>query len=94
MTAATRAMLVQWLASGTEIQQRHAAWRLSLPDEPEPEPQPLIPLAQVIAGLALVHRCPYRNATGCGCSGARCGLAGRIVSHRDCLDCVRRFGDS
>ena len=33
MTPELQTMLEQWLVSGTDIQQRHAAWRLSLPDE-------------------------------------------------------------
>ncbi len=97
MTGATRTMLEQWLESGTDIQRQHATWRLSLPDVPDTEPEPfvpIVPVSEVLAGLRIIRRCGYRNATGCGCTGARCGLRGSIVSHRDCLECVRRYGDS
>jgi len=53
---------------------------------------PLIPLTESLGLLRLVKLCRYRSTTGCGCSGARCGLRSAIVSHRDCLDCVRSYG--
>lgn len=62
---------------------------------------PTLPLAEAIELHRLVHRCQYRSAAACGCSGARCGLrsacgpegsASRTVSLRDCLACVRTYG--
>ena len=53
---------------------------------------PLIPLTESLGLLRLVKLCRYRSTTSCGCSGARCGLRSAIVSHRDCLDCVRSYG--
>ena len=58
------------------------------------EPVPLVPVSEVMALLKIVHRCLYRSTEGCGCSGARCALAGRIVGPHDCLECVRTYGDS
>ncbi len=52
----------------------------------------LIPLAEALEMLRVVKLCQYRSTAGCGCSGARCGLRSAIVSHRDCLDCVERYG--
>jgi len=40
MSPEQRLFLAGWLESGTDIQQRHAAWRLSLPDVPDPLPEP------------------------------------------------------
>ncbi len=52
-----------------------------------------IPLPEALALHQLVTRCPYRSRdAACGCSGHRCGLRSAIVSHRDCLDCVKRYG--
>jgi hypothetical protein len=51
-----------------------------------------IPLAEAIELHRLVHRCQYRSTPACGCTGARCGLRSAIVSHRDCLACVRTYG--
>lgn len=50
--------------------------------------------AESMARLAIAKACPYRSKhPPCGCAGARCGLRrGAIVSHVDCLDCVRRYG--
>jgi hypothetical protein len=55
----------------------------------------LIPLPESLTMLRLVDSCPYRSRdTACGCSGHRCALrpAVPIVSHLDCLDCVKRYG--
>lgn len=49
--------------------------------------------AQAVTLTRLVHACPFRNAQGCGCAGARCALRdGAIVSHAECFDCVERYG--
>ncbi|MGO9111943.1 MAG: hypothetical protein ACLP9L_22180 [Thermoguttaceae bacterium] len=57
-----------------------------------PDPD-LIPLPKALALHRLMRACPYRSVwPPCGCSGARCGLRAAIVSHRDCLDCVRVYG--
>ncbi len=95
MTPALRTMLGQWLESGTDTQRRHAEWRLSVTDQQLADAAraaPLVPCNEAIAALALVKACPYRSTTGCGCSGARCALRGAIVNHRDCLECVQRYG--
>ena len=103
------ARLQEWLCSGDPVERAHAAWRLNQPDPlmpgrapvgvghevvgwaPDP---PLIPLTESLELLRLVKLCRYRSTTGCGCSGARCGLRSAIVSHRDCLDCVRSYGSA
>jgi hypothetical protein len=56
-----------------------------------------IPLAESLPLLRLVNLCPYRSRdAACGCSGSKCALrtAAPIVSHLDCLDCVRRHGNA
>ena len=83
----------RWLCSADPVQRAHAAYRLALGDR-EPEASPPMPTAEAVATLALIRRCPYRSTEGCGCSGARCGLTQRIVSHLDCLECAKRYGDS
>ena len=40
MNEEQRAYLQGWRATGTDIQKRHASWRLSLPDVPDPLPEP------------------------------------------------------
>ncbi|MGO9114316.1 MAG: hypothetical protein ACLP9L_34300 [Thermoguttaceae bacterium] len=53
----------------------------------------LIPLSEALTLHRLVRACWYRAIwPPCGCSGARCGIRSAIVSHRDCLDCVRTHG--
>jgi hypothetical protein len=54
-----------------------------------------IPLAESLPLLRLVNLCSYRSRdAACGCSGHRCGLrtTSPIVSHLDCLDCMRCYG--
>jgi hypothetical protein len=94
MSAELRAKLQEWLCSGDPVERAHAAWRLNQPDTlmPTAPDPPLIPLTESLELLRLVKLCRYRSTTGCGCSGARCGLQSAIVSHRDCLDCVRSYG--
>ncbi len=94
MSPELRAKLQEWLCSGGPVERTHAAWRLNQPDTlmPTPPHPPLIPLTESLELLRLVKLCRYRSAIGCGCSGARCGLRSAIVSHRDCLDCVRSYG--
>jgi hypothetical protein len=94
MSPELRAKLQEWLCSGDPVERAHAAWRLNQPDTlmPTPPDPPLIPLTESLELLRLVKLCRYRSTTGCGCSGARCGLRSAIVSHRDCLDCVRSYG--
>ncbi len=99
MSPELRATLESWLCSDDPIARAHAVWRLAQPDTlPD---QPTIPLPEALAALAIVRRCPYRSTAGCGCTGARCALRGLTphaprptphVSHRDCLDCARRYG--
>lgn len=86
MTPELHAMLLSWAAGGDEIQRRHAAYRLSLPDAigyvPPPEEARAEPPAAanpppsaVLAALKLVKQCPWRSVDPpCGCSGARCAL--------------------
>jgi hypothetical protein len=88
-----------WLQSDDPVERAHAVWRLNRPGTLMPGPQqgwapdpPLIPLTESLELLRLVKLCRYRSTTSCGCSGARCGLRSAIVSHRDCLDCVRSYG--
>ena len=90
------------------VASRHARFRLLCSDEwpdhmayrrlvfdlagsPLPDP-PVVPLAQALEAHRLVRLCPYRSTAGCGCSGANCAVAGKRVSHRDCLDCMRNYG--
>lgn len=71
-------------------------YRAALVTHPAPEdPEAARPaIEETIRQLGVVKRCPYRSVdAGCGCSGARCALRGHaVVSHLDCLDCVRVFG--
>jgi hypothetical protein len=104
MSPELRARLHEWLRSGDPVERAHAAWRLNQSDTLMPgrapsmggqgwaPDSPLIPLTESLELLRLVKLCRYRSTTGCGCSGARCGLRSAIVSHRDCLDCVRSYG--
>ena len=87
----------RWLCSedNPDADQRDGYRRLVIQlagGEAESAP-PLVPLAKALALHRLVNSCPYRSrGPGCGCSGAHCGLRGSIVSHRDCLDCVKTYG--
>jgi len=93
MTSDTKAMLELWRESGTDIQRRHAQWRLSMPRDSAPSPEPLVPLAEALALHRLMNACQFRGRDAvCGCSGHRCALRAAIVSHRDCLECVRVYG--
>jgi hypothetical protein len=101
VTPGLKATLEEWLVSDDPVERAHAAWRLAQPGEtplagsvPPPTPAP-IPLAESLPLLRLVNLCPYRSTAGCGCSGARCGLrSAATVSHRDCFDCVARYGNT
>jgi hypothetical protein len=54
----------------------------------EPAPPP-VPLAEAIRATRLGFRhCLYSSHEGCGCSGAHCYYRGRVVTLRDCLDCL------
>jgi len=96
------ATLRKWQASDDPVERAHARWRLSQPETLKALPSPpgsgcgptpaLMPLAEALQLHRLMRRCPWRSTEGCGCTGARCGLRSAIVSHRDCLDCVRTYG--
>lgn len=58
------------------------------------DPAGTMPLADVMRLLRIIDRCQYRSTEGCGCSGARCALGGRLVSPHDCFECVKVYGDS
>jgi hypothetical protein len=99
MTPELRVMLEQWLVSGTDAEQRHARYRLSLPDAKLEHPSLLLtdplPLAESLPLLRLVNLCYYRSRdAACGCSGHRCALRSDLVTHLDCLDCVRTYGQA
>lgn len=85
-----------WLCSSDPVERAHATWRLAQGDTLHAArstlDDSLIPLAEALELHRLMHRCGYRSTTGCGCSGARCGLQSAMVSHRECLACVRTFG--
>jgi len=86
------ATLRKWQASDDPVEHAHAQWRLSQPDTLK-EPMPaLMPLAKALRLHVLMRRCPWRSIEGCGCNGARCSLRSAIVSHLDCLNCVRTYG--
>ena len=54
-----------------------------------------LPLAESLALLRVVNLCQYRSRdAACGCTGHRCALrvTAPIVSHLDCLECVKRHG--
>ena len=96
MTPELLATLTEWLVAGDDVQRRHARWRLSQANSPPLASAP-IPLAESLELLRLVNLCPYRSRdAACGCSGHRCGLRFArpkpIVSHLDCLDCMRTHG--
>jgi len=94
------ATLRKWQASDDPVERAHARWRLSQPETLKALPSPpgcgptpaLMPLAEALQLHRLMRRCPWRSTEGCGCTGARCGLRSAIVSHRDCLDCLRAYG--
>jgi hypothetical protein len=77
----------------------HKAYRrliLSMAGHPDPLPLAALPLAEMLPLVRKIAACPYRSRdAACGCSGHRCGLRfsqpSAIVSHIDCLDCVKRF---
>lgn len=73
----------------SEEYREHLAYRRFMVDMAG---ETVIPLDESLALHRLVHACPYRSTQGCGCSGARCGLSGRLVAPRECLECVRKFG--
>ncbi len=86
------ATLRRWQESDDPVERAHAQWRLNQTDTlKEPTPA-LMPLAEALQLHRLMRGCPWRSTEGCGCTGARCGLRSAIVSHRDCLDCVRTYG--
>ena len=60
------------------------------------EPEPAIPVSVALTLARRMRCCPFRSTDpGCGCSGGRCALRrGAIVSHRDCFDCLSRYGDA
>lgn len=94
MSPDLRAMLLEWLESGTAIQRQHAAWRLAQPDILPSAPSP-IPLAESLSLLRLVNLCLYRSRdAACGCTGSKCGLRSTLVTHLECLECVRTYGRS
>lgn len=63
------------------------------PLPPRPNAVPMISVAEAIRLTRIMKTCPYRNAVGCGCAGARCGLRrGKIVSHIECFVCLQRYG--
>ena len=86
------ATLRKWQASDDPVERAHARWRLSQPETLKEPTSALMPLAEALQLHRLMRRCPWRSTEGCGCTGARCGLRSAIVSHRDCLDCVRTYG--
>jgi hypothetical protein len=56
-----------------------------------------IPLAESLPLLRLVNSCLYRSRdAACGCTGSQCALrvTAPIVSHLDCLECMRTYGRS
>jgi hypothetical protein len=101
MSPETKGMFQAWLETGTDLQRRHAAYRLGLVDALDVPakvfaPTPL-PLAESLPLLRIVNSCPYRSRdAACGCSGHRCALrlAAPIVTHLDCLDCAKCYGSS
>lgn len=51
-------------------------------------------LAEDMRLIREAKACAFRSrGPGCGCSGHRCALrGGAIVSHLDCIPCVRTYG--
>lgn len=102
MTPELYSMLAGWLESGTEAQKAHARYRLSLPDAAgyemppgwtpppsAPEQPALVPVRESIRGTRLGFRsCLYSSHEGCGCTGTHCYHLRRVVTLRDCLDCL------
>jgi hypothetical protein len=85
----------EWAAktppAATEI--LHICGRSRREDLP-PDPAP-IPLTESLPLLRLVNLCLYRSRdAACGCSGHRCALRSDLVTHLDCLDCVRTYGQA
>lgn len=76
------------------IKLKHICGRSGMPPNPEPAVRTDgRTAAQALALTRLMHACPFRNAEGCGCAGARCALrGGAIVSHAECFDCAGRYG--
>jgi hypothetical protein len=96
MTPELKAKFEQWLVSDSEVKRRHARFRLeqNLGSSKSNSSVP-IPLPESLVLLRLVNSCPYRSRdAACGCSGHRCALrlTSPIVSHLNCLDCVRCYG--
>jgi len=93
MTLELEATLKKWLVSADPVQRRHAELRLAeanlIPSGPVP-----IPLAESLVLFQIIHGCLYRSRdAACGCTGHRCGLrSAALVSHLDCLECVKVHG--
>ena len=52
-------------------------------------------VSEALARVRAIRACSFRSIDpACGCAGGRCGLRrGDVVSHVDCMDCVRRYPD-
>ncbi len=93
-----RAHAVRRLAQGDAVARANAEIetgnrQISRPTFARPDAEHLsIALAESLELHRLIHRCQYRSTPNCGCSGARCGLRSTVVSHRDCLACMRTYG--
>lgn len=82
-----------WAATGDPVLRRHIAARSGSPPELVVVAVERPETAETVAQVREINRCPYRSTVGCGCGGARCALrGGALVSHLDCLPCVRRYG--
>jgi len=97
MAPEIRSMLERWLTSDNEFERTFARWQLQEnqqePQTKKNDPAP-VPLAESLPLLRLVNACPYRSRdAACGCSGHRCALrvADPIVTHLDCMECVKRY---
>lgn len=92
MTPELKAMLLQWLETGTDVQRQHARARLAIEDGVNSDVNPPHAVAPLSSSLRAVHlgfrRCLYSSHEGCGCTGTRCYRHGRIVGLPDCISCL------
>lgn len=98
MNHALKAMLLEWLVSGTDIQRIHAQARLGL------DGQSILPIRtgaldrptvkQVWQRIHEIKKCVYwhRDAS-CGCDFGRCRKYDRATSYHECDDCLMEGRD-
>lgn len=91
MNAQLYQIMEAWLVSGDPLQQRHARYRLSLPDaeafqrgEPEPELEPV----PVDLWTARIRACPDYNPGCCSSPAPYCSRFAINPTREKCIECL------